>query len=134
MIERKLEGLDDSERQLLRVAAVQGFEFDSAIVADALGRDPADVEDGLQSHDRVHGLVQLLREQVFPNRLFLITLLFCGSLSSPQSALRASRLFPHGLRLARSSIDLLELLLKPSFAFGALRLTEPPSHSGRQRA
>jgi tetratricopeptide (TPR) repeat protein len=88
MIERKLEGLDDSERQLLRVAAVQGFEFDSAIVADVLGRDAADVEDALQSLDRVHGLVRLLREQEFPNRLFSLRYQFVHVLY--QSALYAS--------------------------------------------
>jgi tetratricopeptide (TPR) repeat protein len=88
MIERKLEGLDDSARQLLRVAAVQGVQFDSAIVAEALDRDPADVEDSLQSLDRVHGLVQLLREQEFPSRLFSLRYQFVHVLY--QSALYAS--------------------------------------------
>jgi hypothetical protein len=88
MIERKLEGLDDSERQLLRVAAVQGFQFDSAVVAEVLGRDPADVEDALQSLDRVQGLVQMLREQVLPNRLFSLRYQFVHVLY--QSALYAS--------------------------------------------
>jgi predicted ATPase len=88
MIERKLERLDESERQLLRVAAVQGFEFDSAIVAKVLERDPADVEDALQSLDRVHGLVQMLREQEFPNRLFSLRYQFVHVLY--QSALYSS--------------------------------------------
>jgi tetratricopeptide (TPR) repeat protein len=88
MIERKLERLDDGERQLLRVAAVQGFQFDSAIIAAVLERDPADVEDTLQSLDRVHGLVQLLREQEFPNRLFSLRYQFVHVLY--QSALYAS--------------------------------------------
>jgi len=70
MIERKLEQLGEDAHQLLRVAAVQGFEFDSAIVAEMLGRDPADVEEALQSLDRVHGLVKLEREQEFPNGVF----------------------------------------------------------------
>ena len=70
MIERKLQRLTDDERQPLRVAAVQGFQFDSAIVAQVLERDPADVEETLQSLDRVHGLVKLQREQEFPSRLF----------------------------------------------------------------
>ncbi len=70
MIERKLESLRDDERQLLRVAAVQGFEFDSAIVAQVLARDPADVEDLLQSLDRAHGLVKVQHEQELPSRLF----------------------------------------------------------------
>ena len=88
MIERKLERLDDHERQLLRVAAVQGFQFDSAIVAQVLERDPADVEDALQSLDRVHGLVQLLREQELPSRLFSLRYQFVHVLY--QNALHAS--------------------------------------------
>ena len=88
MIERKLESLDDHEQQLLRVAAVQGFQFDSAIIATVLERDPADVEDALQSLDRVHGLVQLLREQELPNRLFSLRYQFVHVLY--QSALYAS--------------------------------------------
>ena len=88
MIERKLERLDDQERQLLRVAAVQGFQFDSAIVAQVLERDPADVEDALQSLDRVHGLVQLLREQELPSRLFSLRYQFVHVLY--QNALHAS--------------------------------------------
>ena len=80
MIERKLESLDDEERQLLRVAAVQGVQFDSAIVAQVLERDPADVEDSLQSLDQVHGLVQLLREQELPSRLFSLRYQFVHAL------------------------------------------------------
>ena len=88
MIERKLESLEDSERQLLRVAAVQGFQFDSAIVAQVLACDPADVEDALQSLDRVHGLVQLLCEQEFPVRMFSLHYQFVHVLY--QSALYSS--------------------------------------------
>ncbi|MBM2812732.1 MAG: protein kinase, partial [Chloroflexi bacterium] len=88
MIERKLERLDDRERQLLRVAAVQGFQFDSAIVAQVLERDPADVEDALQSLDRVHGFVQLLREQELPSHLFSLRYQFVHVLY--QNALLAS--------------------------------------------
>ena len=70
MIERKIETLEEEQRQLLRVAAVQGFEFDSAIIAQVLERDAADTEDALQSLERMHGLVQLLREQELPNGVF----------------------------------------------------------------
>jgi tetratricopeptide (TPR) repeat protein len=88
MIERKLERLDDQERQLLRVASVQGFQFDSAIVAQVLERDPADVEDALQALDRVHGLVELLREQELPSQLFSLRYQFVHVLY--QNALHAS--------------------------------------------
>jgi len=88
MIARNLERLDESARQLLSVAAVQGFEFDSAIIAGVLERDPADVEDALQSLDRVHGLVRLLREQELPNQLFSLRYGFVHVLY--QSALYSS--------------------------------------------
>jgi predicted ATPase len=88
MIERTLEGLADDERQLLRVAAVQGFQFDSAVVAAVLERDPVEVEEGLHSLQRVHGLVTLLREQELPNRLFSLRYQFVHVLY--QSALYTS--------------------------------------------
>jgi tetratricopeptide (TPR) repeat protein len=88
MIERKLERLNDQDRQLLRVAAVQGVQFDSAIVAAVLDRDPADVEDALQALDRVHGVVQLVREQELPNRVFSLRYQFVHVLY--QSALYGS--------------------------------------------
>lgn len=68
MVQRKLGLLDDDDRRLLCVASVQGPEFDSAVVAEILGAEPADVEERLQILDRVHGLVRLIREQEFPDR------------------------------------------------------------------
>jgi len=65
MIQRKLERLDEDDRWLLSVAAAQGHQFDSTVIAEAATRDPADVEERLQVFDRVHGLVQLLREDEF---------------------------------------------------------------------
>jgi predicted ATPase len=53
-----------------------------------LERDPADVEDALQSLDRVHGLVQLLREQELPSHLFSLRYQFVHVLY--QNALHAS--------------------------------------------
>jgi predicted ATPase len=69
-IDRKIEQLDDEARRLLAAASVQGQEFDSAVVADALGRSGAEVEERLQTLARVHGLVRPLREQVFPEGTF----------------------------------------------------------------
>jgi predicted ATPase len=88
MIERKLEQLGEDAHQLLRVAAVQGFQFDSSIIAEVLGRDPADVEEGLQSLERVYGLVKLEREQQFPNGVFSLRYQFVHVLY--QNALHAS--------------------------------------------
>ncbi len=68
MIQRKLEQLGEDDRRLLAAASVQGSEFDSAVVAGALGLDAAGVEERLQLLERVHGLVRLVREDEFPDR------------------------------------------------------------------
>jgi len=67
MIARKIERLDDDDRRLLVAAAVQGQEFDSAVVSEALGADPADVEERLEALDRVHVFVRLAGEETFPD-------------------------------------------------------------------
>src|SRR5262249_41487426 len=67
MIQRKLERLDEQDHRLLAAASVQGYEFDSAIVAGAMEMDAAEVEERLQRADQVHGLVRLLREYEFPD-------------------------------------------------------------------
>jgi adenylate cyclase len=68
MIQRKLEQLEEDDRRLLCVAAAQGHQFDSAVVAQAAACDPGQVEERLQVLERVHGLVRLLREDEFPDR------------------------------------------------------------------
>ena len=47
MIQRKIGQLGDDDRRLLVAASVQGYEFDSAVVARVLERDAAEVEDRL---------------------------------------------------------------------------------------
>jgi predicted ATPase len=68
LIQRKLDRLDGGDYRLLAAASVQGYEFDSAVVAEALALEPADVEERLQVLDQVHGLVHLVREQELPDR------------------------------------------------------------------
>jgi predicted ATPase len=68
LIQRKLDRLDEADRRLLTAAAVQGQEFDAAVLARALGRDEAEVEDRLAQLDRVHALVHRPREQALPGR------------------------------------------------------------------
>jgi predicted ATPase len=67
MIRRKLDLLEEADRRLLAAAAVQGYEFDAAVVAGALGRDAAEVEERLEELERVHGLLRRLREYEFPD-------------------------------------------------------------------
>jgi predicted ATPase len=80
MATRKLALLTDDDRRLLSVASVQGPGFDSAVAAEVLGEDPADVEDRLQALDRVHGLVRLVREQELPDRTLSLRYAFVHSL------------------------------------------------------
>ena len=66
-ITRNIERLDDTDRKLVLAASVQGHEFDSAIVAESAGFDPADVEERLESLDRVHGLVRQVTSGELPD-------------------------------------------------------------------
>jgi tetratricopeptide (TPR) repeat protein len=66
MIQRKIDRLSEEERRLLVTASVQGNEFDSAILAKVLKRDPVEVEDQLEVLARVHSFVRSLGEREFP--------------------------------------------------------------------
>jgi predicted ATPase len=68
MIQRKVDQLSTADRHLLMAASVQGPEFDSAVVAQVLGREATDVEERLDVLERVHIMVRLIREQTFPDR------------------------------------------------------------------
>lgn len=68
MIQRKVDQLSTADRHLLMAASVQGPEFDSAVVAQVLGREAAEVEERLDVLERVHIMVRLIREQTFPDR------------------------------------------------------------------
>jgi predicted ATPase len=67
LIEKKIAQAEEADRRLLAAASVQGYEFDSAVVARVLGREATDVEERLEVLDRVHGLVRLRRELEFPD-------------------------------------------------------------------
>ena len=62
MIQRKIDQLDADDRTLLSIASVQGNDFDSATLADALQRDLPDVEDRLMVLQDVHGFVKAAGE------------------------------------------------------------------------
>ena len=68
LIQRKLEALDDGDRRLLTAASVQGLDFDSAIVALALGQAEHEVEDRLERLEREHALVRFVDEYECPDR------------------------------------------------------------------
>ena len=68
MIQRKIETLVEADRHLLIAAGVQGYEFDSAVVARALERDAAQVEERLDELERVHAFIRRVGEREMPDR------------------------------------------------------------------
>src|SRR5688572_23255901 len=93
MVERKIGQLDAGDRNLLAAASVQGYSFDSAIVARALRDDTADVEDRLEQLDRVHGFVRRAGEREFASgeisgRYRFVHVLYQNSLYSSLSVSR----------------------------------------------
>src|SRR5207302_11268675 len=61
-IDRGLDTLDGATRQLLSIAAVQGYECDSATIARVSGVAAEDVEECLRRADQIHALVRFDRE------------------------------------------------------------------------
>ena len=57
MLESKIQRLDEPDRRLLEMAAIEGNEFDSHVLSQALSLDPIDIEDRLAVLERVHMLV-----------------------------------------------------------------------------
>jgi serine/threonine protein kinase/tetratricopeptide (TPR) repeat protein len=68
MVEQKIARLQESDVRLLAAASVQGYVFDSAIVADVLKEDPAEVEERLHELEQVHRFVRLVEEAELPDR------------------------------------------------------------------
>jgi hypothetical protein len=72
MIQRKIDQLSEEDRRLMVAASVQGYEFDSRLVARALDLDPADVKEPLESLERIYSLVRLLSEREFPGHVLTL--------------------------------------------------------------
>jgi hypothetical protein len=68
MIRLQIEQFSEVDRRILQCAAVQGVEFDSAVVSVTLSLDPGDVEERLQVLERIHRFVQSEGETVFSER------------------------------------------------------------------
>jgi predicted ATPase len=88
MVRRKLDQMNEPDRLLLTAASIQGVEFDSAVVAEILGAEAAEVEERLDILERVHALVRLVREQAFPDQTLTLRYRFVHVLY--QNALYAS--------------------------------------------
>src|SRR5205823_1314715 len=64
---RKIDALSEDDRRLLVGAAVQGYEFDAAVVARALAIDAADAEERFEALDSIHGVVRRVAERELPD-------------------------------------------------------------------
>ena len=67
MIKHKINLLEEKDRKLLSLAAVQGYEFDGATLAAVLSRDVIDIEDQLRKLESHSRLVKLSGEKRFPD-------------------------------------------------------------------
>jgi hypothetical protein len=88
MVERKIDQLSEDDRKLLAAASVQGYEFDSAVIAEVQGSDAAEVEERLDVLDRVHSFVRAVNEDELPDRTLSVRYRFVHVLY--QNALYAS--------------------------------------------
>jgi tetratricopeptide (TPR) repeat protein len=67
MIARKIEQVGERDRALLVAASVQGHEFDTAVVGEAMQTDPVEVEERLEVLERVHVFVKRRSEHELPD-------------------------------------------------------------------
>ncbi len=93
MIERKIAQLEPDDHKLLTAASVQGYEFDSAVVAQVLNLDADEVEERLEKLERVFAFVKLTSEAEFPNRTLTLKYRFVHVLyqNALYASLRATR-------------------------------------------
>ncbi len=93
MIERKIAQLSEEDRQLLTAASVQGYEFDSAVVARVLNLEADAMEERLEKLERVFAFVKLTSETEFPNRTLTLRYRFVHVLYQNllYASLRATR-------------------------------------------
>jgi TolB-like protein/predicted ATPase/Tfp pilus assembly protein PilF len=93
MIERKIAQVGEEDRKLLTAASVQGYEFDSAVVAQALNLDADEIEERLEKLERVFAFVKLACEAELPNRTLTLKYHFVHVLyqNALYAGLRATR-------------------------------------------
>jgi tRNA A-37 threonylcarbamoyl transferase component Bud32/predicted ATPase len=72
MIQVQIDRFTEGDRKLMVAAAIEGVEFDSAVVAKTLALDPIEVEESLQQIEQVHGFIRLVGEQEYPDRTLTV--------------------------------------------------------------
>jgi len=68
IVQKRIDQLSENDRGLLEAASVQGQQFDSAVIAEVVGRDADSVERQLQLLERGHSFVKLIQEREFPDK------------------------------------------------------------------
>lgn len=106
MIERKVAQLSEEDRRLLGLASVQGYEFDSAVIAQVLSIEADEVEERLDKLERVYAFVRLVSEKEFPNRTLTLRYRFVHVLY--QNALYGSLRATRKVTLSRAVAQALE--------------------------
>ncbi|HEU5238835.1 MAG TPA: protein kinase, partial [Pyrinomonadaceae bacterium] len=106
MIERKIAQLSEEDRKLLVAASVQGYEFDSVVVACVLKVEADDVEERLEALERVQTFVKLVDEHEFPDRTLTLRFRFVHVLY--QNALYSSLRSTRKVALSREVAEALE--------------------------
>lgn len=106
MIERKIAQLGEEDHKLLTTASVQGYEFDSTVVAQVLSLDADEIEERLEKLERVFAFVKLRSEAEFPNRTLTLKYRFVHVLY--QNALYASLRATRKATLSREVAQALE--------------------------
>lgn len=66
VIERKIDQLSDRDREVLTAAAVQGYEFDSTVLARGLEADSVEIEEILDRLEHVHAFLRRVGEDELP--------------------------------------------------------------------
>jgi len=107
MIQRKIEQLSEVDRRLLSAASVQGYEFDTAIVAKLVDADPADIEERLESLEHIYAFVRRSREYELPNGALSVRYRFVHVLyqNALYASLTPSRRVSLSTRAAESLLD-----------------------------
>jgi predicted ATPase/tRNA A-37 threonylcarbamoyl transferase component Bud32 len=107
LIRRKIDRLGRADRRLLMAAAVQGHEFDAAVIARALGRDGARMEERLAELHRTHGLVRPLREHELPSGTLTVRYAFVHGLyqNALYGALQPARKAALSAAVAQALVD-----------------------------
>jgi len=106
MIERKIAQLGEEDRRLLVAASVQGYEFDSTVAAKVLGLAPDEVEERLETLERVQAFVKQVEERGLPDGTLTLRYRFVHVLY--QNALYASLRSTRKVTLSRNIAQAIE--------------------------